>query len=224
MDMKLNELIDKAKACIFDMDGTLVDSLSIWSDIDEAFFHERGMEVPEDYDKTISHMSFMEMAVYTKETYHLQETPEEIGKIWDDMSKKAYQNTIPVKKGVIPFLEYLKKKNIPLSLATTNKEELYLPCLKRNHIDIYFDHIENVNRLNTTKKEPKIYLELARRMSAKPEETIVFEDILTAIRTAKTASFKVVGVYDRRNEGDMKEIMDICDFFLKDYSEIRLPD
>lgn len=222
--MKLIERINQAKACIFDMDGTLVDSLSIWNDIDETFFHERGMEVPKDYDKTISHMSFMEMAIYTKETYGIKESPEQICQIWSDMSKKAYQETIKVKDGVIPFLEYLKKRGMPMSLATTNKEELYLPCLKRNHVDIYFDHIENVNRLNTTKREPKIYLELSRRMEAKPEETLVFEDILTAIKTAKSASFKVIGVYDRQNQADWNEIKSISDDTIDDYRKLILSD
>lgn len=218
--MKLNELLKNATACIFDMDGTLVDSLGIWNDIDIRFFHERGMEVPENYDKIISHMSFMEMAVYTKEAYNIKESVEEIMNIWMLWSKEAYQHTIKVKEGAIEFLSYLKAKHIPLSLATTNKEELYLPCLKRNKLDNFFDYIENVNHLNTTKKEPKIYLTLAQDMHSKIENTIVFEDILMAVKTAHEASFKVVSVYDKRNKNDLPEIKKNSDFFLPDYKDI----
>lgn len=216
--MTLNELLKQSKACIFDMDGTLVDSLGIWSDIDKRFFAEMGKEVPPDYDKIISHMSFMEMAQYTKDTYAVKESVEEIAKKWLDWSKEAYLYTIQAKKGASEFLSYLKNKGFSLSLATTNKEELYLPCLKRNKLDIFFDHIENVNSLSTTKKEPKIYLHLASLMNSSPDQTLVFEDILMAVKTAKAASFKVISVYDKRNEKDLKEIKKNSDFFLCDYS------
>ncbi len=209
--MTLNELLKHSKACIFDMDGTLIDSLGI------CFFAEMGKEVPKDYDKIISHMSFKEMAQYTKDTYAVKESVEEISKKWLDWSKDAYLYTIQAKKGAFEFLSYLKKNGYSLSLATTNKEELYLPCLKRNKLDIFFDHIENVNSLSTTKKEPKIYLHLASLMHSSPDKTLVFEDILMAVKTAKDASFKVVSVYDKGNEKDIEEIKKTSDFFIKDY-------
>ncbi len=216
----MDELLSGIKGCIFDMDGTLVDSLGIWTDIDIRFFHEHGMEVPDGYDRIISHMSFREMAVYTKDTYDIKESVEEIMETWMDWSKKAYLYDIQVKPGAKEFLHALKKRGLPLSLATTNKEELYLPCLKRNGLDDCFDHIENVNHLKTKKSEPKIYLTLAEYMHTKPEETLVFEDILMAINTAKKASFRVVGVYDMRNENDMDEIKRNSDFFIDDYEQI----
>lgn len=222
--MKLASLLDGVKACIFDMDGTLVDSLGIWSDIDSRFFHERGMEVPADYDKVISHMSYKEMAIYTKETYQIKESVEEIMDMWLEWSKEAYLYTIPAKPGAKEFLSLLKSKGIPLSLATTNKEELYLPCLERNGLDGYFDYIENVNHLRTKKSEPKIYLTLSEYMHSEPEETLVFEDILMAVNTAKKAAFRVAAVYDERNEKDLPEIKRNADFFIDDYPSLMNED
>jgi HAD superfamily hydrolase (TIGR01509 family) len=220
MKKEFEDLLKGAKACIFDMDGTLVDSLGIWTDIDKRFFHERGMEVPFGYDTAISSMSFREMAVYTKETYSILESVEEIMDIWLGWSREAYLYTIKAKPGAVEFLEEMKHRGLRLSLATTNKEELYMPCLRRNGLDGFFDIIENVNRLQTKKTEPKIYLTLARDMGVEPRETLVFEDILMAIRTAKKASFRTVSVYDQRNECDMKEIKAFSDYHIRNYLDI----
>lgn len=218
----IDQILSGISACIFDMDGTLVDSLGIWDDIDIRFFHEHSMEVPKDYDKIISHMSFMEMAIFTKETYHIQESVEEIASTWLEWSKDAYLHTIVAKPGAKDALEYIKGKGIPMSLATTNKEELYLPCLERNHLLSYFSHIENVNHLHTKKSEPKIYQTLAKDMQAPIEKTIVFEDILMAVDTAKKAGFVVCGVYDKRNNPDKEKIQSIADYFIEDYPGILL--
>lgn len=92
--MKIENLLDGIDACVFDMDGTLIDSLNMWRDIDIRFFAEHDMEVPSSYDKIISHMSFQEMAIYTKETFHFTESVEEIMKTWLEWSKEAYLDKI----------------------------------------------------------------------------------------------------------------------------------
>jgi HAD superfamily hydrolase (TIGR01509 family) len=218
--MKPLSFLENIKACIFDMDGTLVDSLSIWDDIDERFFHSYGMEVPANYGKELAHMSFMEMAEYTKETYHIPDSVETIAQTWINWSKDAYLYTIVAKPGVKEFLDYLKSSGMPLALATANRRSLYEPCLVRNQLDSYFDFIANVNDLNTAKDEPKIYLHLASQMHAKPEETLVFEDILQAVKTAHDAHFKVVGVYDKRNDNTFEEIKNTADYYIMDYQDL----
>ena len=218
--MKPLSLLENIKACIFDMDGTLVDSLGIWDDIDERFFHQYGLEVPENYGKALAHMSFMEMAQYTKETYHIPDSVDTIAQTWINWSQDAYLYTIEAKPGVKEFLTYLQSLGMPLSLATANRRSLYEPCLVRNGLDSYFDYIANVNDLNTAKNEPKIYLHLASQMNSKPEETLVFEDVIQAVQTAHDASFKVVGVYDKRNENSFEGIKKIADHIIMDYREL----
>ena len=166
-------------------------------------------------------MSFMEMAVYTKETYNLKETAEEIAAMWLEWSKEAYLYEIKAKEGVYDFLSYLKGQHIPLALATTNKRDLYEPCLIRTKLDKYFDYIANTNDLNTTKSEPTIYLNLASKLNSNPKETIVFEDILIAIKTAKTASFKTVALYDKKNEHDWQKITKEADFYLFSFKDLE---
>jgi HAD hydrolase, family IA, variant 3 len=219
--MYKKDLFQGIKACIFDLDGTLVDSLRIWKDIDIRFFQEHQREVPPDYDKRIAHMNFMEMAVFTKEEYGFQETPEEIAKIWTDWSEEAYQKTIKAKPGAKELLSYIKELPLPISLATTNKRELYEPCLKNNQMWQYFDYSMNVNEINSKKSEPKIYLLLAEKMNVKPEECLVFEDIYTAVKTAHDAGFKVAAVFDEGNLDDMDKIKESSDFFIQSYSDLK---
>ena len=217
--MKLQEMLSGIKACIFDMDGTLVDSLGMWSDIDRRFFARYEMEIPADYEKKINHMSFLEMAQFTKEEYQIPDSVETITELWTEWSKEEYESEIQAKPGAQELLQFLKEQGIPLSLATTNRKELYEPCLRRNHLYSYFDHIMNVNEINSTKSEPKIYQLLAAKMNVKPEETLVFEDILIAVNTAHQAGFKVAAVYDKRNERDQQKIKTLSDFYFKSFLE-----
>lgn len=217
--MKLQEMLSGIKACIFDMDGTLVDSLGMWSDIDRRFFARYGMDTPADYEKKINHMSFLEMAQFTKEEYQIPDSVETIMELWTEWSKEEYESEIQAKPGAQELLQFLNEQGIPLSLATTNRKELYEPCLRRNHLYSYFDHIMNVNEINSAKSEPKIYQLLAAKMNVKSEETLVFEDILIAVNTAHQAGFKVAAVYDKRNERDQQKIKTLSDFYFKSFLE-----
>lgn len=217
--MKLKTL-NNFEAAIFDFDGTLVDSLSLWRDVDVAFFKEFNMEVPENYDKEIAHLNFNEIADFTIKKYKLNTTSEYLLKFWHDFSIEEYSHNIKCKPFAKGFLKYLKDNNIKISLATTNKEELFMPCLLNNGIDSYFDYKLNVNDYNTSKKEPKIYLEACKLMNTTPDKTIVFEDILEPILTAKKANFQVVGVYDKHNLSHLKDIQNSCDLFINSYDEL----
>ena len=219
--MKRNELFKGIKACIFDLDGTLVDSLGIWSDIDIRFFKEHGRDVPADYEKRISHMNFIEMAEFTKEEYGFEESVDAIARKWLDWSIEAYQKDIKAKPGAKEFLEYVKSLGLPIALATTNKKELYEPCLENNDMWKYFSFALNVTEINSKKSEPKIYQLLAEKMNAKPEETIVFEDILMAVKTAHNAGFKVAAVFDQRNKRDIDEIIENSDFYITSYNDLE---
>lgn len=214
---KLIHKLKTSKGIIFDMDGTLFDSLGIWLDIDRKFFSLFNMVMPVDYDKRISHMSFEEMAVFTKNEYKIPISVEEIMSLWIEWSKEAYLNEIKEKKYVKDVLSILKERGYILSLATTNKKELYLPCLRRTGLDSYFTYITNTNDLNTTKSEPKIYLDLIDKMKISKSETIVFEDIYQAIKTCHDENIFTVAVYDIHNKIDENRIKNLCDYYLNDF-------
>lgn len=194
------------KACIFDLDGTLVDSMGVWKHVDQQFFLSKGMEIPEDYQREISHMAFRQIAQYTVDRFQFKETPEELMDIWMGIARTEYAFHIKAKKNAKTLLSYLKERDVRIALATSNQESLYRPCLENNGLLPYFDLLEDANRLKTSKEEPTLYLDVARRLDVLPEQCLVFEDILVALKTAKKASFQTIAVQDDASQKDAEEI------------------
>ncbi len=216
--MGLKELVDNSKAIIFDLDGTLIDSMNVWSDIDKEFFKMHDLPFEKDYQKEIGHKGLKEIAAYTKTRYNLKESEDEIISIWLDMAKEAYAYKIPLKEGVKSFLEYLQSKNIKMGIATSNSLELTELVLKHHDIYKYFSKVVTVNELKTNKGSPDIYLHISDSFGLTPNECIVFEDLLTGIRTAKKAGYKVVGVKEISSLDKEKEIKEIADLYISNYN------
>lgn len=216
--MGLKELVGNSKAIIFDLDGTLIDSMNVWSDIDKEFFKMHDLPFEEDYQKEIGHKGLKEIAAYTKTRYNLKESEDEIISIWLDMAKEAYAYKIPLKEGVKSFLEYLQSKNIKMGIATSNSLELTELVLKHHDIYKYFSKVVTVNELKTNKGSPDIYLHISDSFGLVPSECIVFEDLLTGIKTAKKAGYKVVGVKEKASLDKEKEIREIADLYISNYN------
>jgi len=208
------------KAAIFDMDGTLIDSTSIWHDIDKAFFAKRGMELPSDYAQHIVHLGLKQAAVYTKNTYHLNESVEEIMNEWHTMSMDMYKFHVQLKPHAIELLDLFKKNNIKMAIATANDESLYKPCIDRLGIGDYFDEIADVNTAKEGKQSAKIYLDLAKLMGTKPEETLVLEDMPTCVKTANKSGFVTIAVYDNASKEYDQEKKDNSLLFITNFAEL----
>lgn len=189
------------------MDGTLIDSVGIWAEIDKVFFAKRNMSVPEDYAKEIVHLGLKDGARMTVERYGFKESPEEIIQEWRDASIKEYSANIPLKEGAKEFLDYLKSNNVICTIATANDEALYRPCLKRLGIEDYFDFIIDVNQVEEGKSSPKIFDVIVNRYRVTRDQVLVIEDSLTPLKTTFTNGFKVVAVYDdySKNQNDEKK-------------------
>lgn len=195
------------KAVIFDMDGTLVDSTGIWAEIDREFFKKRGIdEVPKEYAQDIVHMGLLKGAQMTIERYGFKnDTVEGIIKEWRESSVRHYSDNIPLKKGALELLNYLKSAGVRIALATANDEELYLPCLDRLGIKDFFEIIIDVNKVKEGKSSPKIYDEIAKQFNVDKSETMVIEDTLVGLKTAYNAGYFAVAIYDKASEPIDKE-------------------
>ena len=130
--------IENIKLFLFDLDGTILDSLKIWNDIDLLFFKNHNLIMGEDYHIAIAPLTLEETATYTKNTYKLDIDEEQIMKEWSDLAIKEYAENVNLKKGVKEFLDYLKNKNVHLAIATSCNEEMFKPCLERYGIVSYF--------------------------------------------------------------------------------------
>ena len=207
-------------AVIFDMDGTLIDSTGIWHEIDKKFFAKRGMELPKDYAQHIVHLGLTQAAVYTKETYHLEESIQEIMQEWHDMSIDMYKYHVPLKEGALELLKLFKKNGIKMAIATANDEPLYRPCIDRLGISEYFDEIADVNTAKEGKQSAKIYLDLAKKLASEPRNTLVLEDMPTCVKTAFKSGFLTVAVYDHASKAYDQEKKDNSHLFINNFFEL----
>ncbi|MGN0316595.1 MAG: HAD family hydrolase [Lachnospira sp.] len=208
------------KCAIFDLDGTLLHSTGIWKKIDIDFMGKRNIPVTPEFEKEIKLHNFESGAEYVVREYGLNETPKQVMKEWFDMAIDAYANEITIKVNVKEYLHFLKEKGYKLAVATASDEILFKPCLERNGIYDMFDSFTQAKEVERGKNFPDIYYMAAKKTGVKPEECIVFEDVLGAVKAAKTGNFFVVGVADVSSSDDEELIKNHCDIFINDYKEL----
>lgn len=212
--------IKNFKGAIFDLDGTLFDSMGIWKDVDTAFFNSRGIEMPDDYQECIKDMHFKTMAIYTKERFNLPDDINDIMDEWCELCFDEYENKIELKNGAYDYLIYLKSNGTKLAFATANTTELSEVCLKSNGIHEFFDTCAYLHETTSDKSDPDVYLLACERLKLKPEDCIVFEDILPGVQGAKKGGLTVCGVYDKFSEKDECEIRKNADYYIKSFQEL----
>lgn len=213
--------ISNFKGVIFDLDGTLVDSHWVWSQIDIDFLGERGFAVPENYGKAVSAMDFRQAAVYTKELFSLPESIQEITKQWRDMAIWHYANDIEPVKGAPEFVRKLHSKGVKIALATASSRELYEPVLKRCGIYDCFDFFATTEQVERGKGFPDIYLFAARGLGLSCKDCAVFEDIIEGINAAKTGGFTVFARLNPHYTPDRERIICAAHKSFESFTELR---
>ncbi|MBO5372166.1 MAG: HAD family phosphatase, partial [Lachnospiraceae bacterium] len=213
-------MLKNIKAVIFDLDGTLIDSMGIWRDIDIEFLSQRNISFEEDLQTKIEGMSFTETAVFFREYYQLSESIDELKDIWNKMAEHKYRYEIQPKSGALRFLEYLKKKGIKMGIATSNSEELIAAVNEAYHFDTYMSCIVTSCSVNKGKPAPDVYLEAARQLKVAPENCLVFEDIVKGIQAGKNAGMKVCAIEDTYSAHQREEKKHISDYYINSYEEI----
>lgn len=212
--------MDNFKAVIFDLDGTLIDSMGIWKQIDEEYLSSYGYSVPYNLQEEITHLTLTETAIYFKENFDIKEPIEDIIATWNSMALYHYSNSIKLKDNVIPFLDKLKKKGIKIALATSNSVPLLEATLKYNKIYHYFDAISTTEEVNKSKDNPDVYLLSAKKLNIVPSECLVFEDIVQAVKGAKLAGMSVYAIHDENSEHQKDELIQLSDRYILDYKEL----
>lgn len=207
------------KAYIFDLDGTVLDSMDVWKNIDVEFLGKRNLPYTEEYAKALSSMKLNIAAEYTIKLYGLKEEPQDIISEWLDMAKEAFAYRVGLKPYAKELLEALHKNKIPAAVATTSQKELYLPALKRNGILHFFDAIADSDMVSRGKDSPDIFLHAAKLLDQKPCDCIVFEDTAAGISSAKSAGFTVAAVIDGESEVKHAEIREMADFTAPDFEK-----
>lgn len=213
-------MIKDFKGAIFDLDGTVLDSNWVWEQIDIDFLGVRGIEVPEDYMETIAHLGAHATAVYTIDRFDLNEKPEDLVAEWITMAKEAYAKKILCKPYAKEYIKKLYDEGVKLAIATSSDRELFMVTLEREGIMPYFSSIVTVGEVNRGKGFPDIYEEAARRLGEKPENCVVFEDILKGIEGAKAGNFKVVAVYDYKSAHNREQMEKLADCYIEEFKQL----
>jgi len=208
------------KAAIFDLDGTLIDSMGVWEDIDIDFLAKRHLPVPEGYISEISAKSFKEAAEYTIAFFGLKERTEDIIEEWNQMAIDEYSHHVPLKPYAKEYLLFLKGQGIKLGVATALPKVLYEPVLKNNSIYILFDAFSSTDEVAHGKGGPDIYLLAAKELNVPPCDCIAFEDVLAGIQGVVSAGMRAYGIYDRYSEHEQAQIQKLSKQYIYSFAEV----
>ena len=213
-------MLTNIKAVIFDLDGTLIDSMGIWKGIDIEYLGARGLELPDDLQRSIEGMSFSETANYFKERFQLSDTIDEIKAAWNRMAWDKYSKEILFKTGAKEFVHYLRENGIKTGIATSNSTELVKAVLGNHNMEKQFDSIRTSCEVSKGKPAPDIYELVAKDLGVEPSECLVFEDIPQGIMAGKNAGMKVCAVEDSYSVLVADKKRELADYYINDYFEI----
>ena len=213
-------LLAEMKGAIFDLDGTLLDSMGVWRQIDIDFLGKRGFAVPEDYLKAITAKNFSEAADYTIARFGLNESAQAIMEEWFAMAVDFYSHQVALKPYVKEYLAELRQRGVKIAAATSSDARLFVPCLKHCGIYDMFDAFCQTTEVTRGKGYPDVYELAASRLGLATGDCVVYEDILKGIEGAKLGGFCTVGVEDIHSAYEKEEIRSKADFYIGSFEEL----
>lgn len=216
--MKLNNI----KGAIFDLDGTIIDSMGVWDNIAFAYLKTKGVKPQKNLGDILRSMSMQQGAEYVKENYGLEESTKEIITGINTMIIGKYEEELPIKDGVIQLIKKLADMEVVMCVATATDYHLAEVCLKRIGLLEYMKGIYTCSDLGLGKDDPKIFEYAMEKLGTSKANTYIFEDSLYAIQTAKVAGFKVVAVYDKASDKENKQIRENADIYVSTMEELYL--
>jgi len=213
-------MLRNKKAVLFDLDGTLIDSMWMWKQIDIDYLGRHNRELPDTLQKEIEGMSFTETANYFKERFRIRDSVDAIKAEWLSMARSKYRNETPLKEGVLSFLGYLKEHRIRTGIATSNSIELVQTILESHQLTAAFDAVYTCCEVAKGKPEPDIYLLVADKLDAAPEECLVFEDVPMGLIAGNSAGMETCAVWDRYSTDQDEEKRILADYYIHTYHDV----
>lgn len=214
------DILENIDAVLFDLDGTLVDSMWMWRDIDIEYLGRFGITMPENLQQEIAGISVTQTAIYFQKTFGITDSIEKIINDWDEMARRKYREEVPLKPGVEKFLTFLKEQHISCAIATSNSKTLTEEVLQSHQIKHFFKEIITGEDIHKGKPNPDVYLECAERLGVQAERCLVFEDIPFGILAGKRAGMKVCAVEEDYAREDVEEVRRLADYYICSYEDI----
>lgn len=215
-------MLNNIDAVIFDIDGTLIDSMWVWTDIDDIFLQKYNLTEPEGFHEGMEGKSYSETAQYFLDLFpKLPHTREEIEAEWHQMAYEIYTTKIQLKKGAFAFIKEMHDKGVKLGIATSNSRDLAEGALENNKVLSFFDSLWTSDEAKAGKPAPDVYLKVAESLGVKPERCLVFEDVPKGILAGKNAGMKVCAVEDWFSKPQESLKRELADYYIQDFDDIK---
>jgi len=209
----------KLTGAIFDLDGTLLDSMPIWATLGENYLRSKGITPLADVRDQLKTMNMLQAAEYFQKDYHLTGSANQITHEINTMIEQKYREEVQLKPDVLPFLQKLKQENIKMCIATATDRHLAESALNRLQVADFFSFLLTCTEVGFNKEGAEIYEKALELLHTEKAETVVFEDALHAAKSAKTAGFPVIGIYDASAHADAEELKSTADRYVRSFKE-----
>lgn len=218
----MRKILENVDAVIFDMDGTLIDSMWIWVAVDEEYLGRYHLTEPETFHEDMEGMSYLEVAEYYHKVFpEIPMTVQEIMDEWYEMAYEKYMHEAPLKKGVKEFIETARAEGKKMGIATSNSRKLAEDTLAALNVSHLFDVVKTSEEAGAGKPAPDVYLLAAKELGADPSRCLVFEDVPAGIMAGKNAGMKVCAVEDSFSHPLVTKKKALADYYIQDYDDIR---
>ena len=209
--------IKNIDAAMFDLDGTIFDSVGLWHEIDDIFLGKRGIAPSYEYKHGIAALGFTASAYYTIDFYNLKDTPEQLMSEWNELARKAYAEEIQLLLGAREYVKQCRAAGKTITAVTSLHRDFATSCMRNNGIYELFDNIFTSDETGLAKASADIYLYAAREVGVAPERCIAFDDVAAAIVSAKTAGFTTVAMDGKML--DRNAVKNYADYIISGWHE-----
>lgn len=217
----MSKMLENIDAVIFDMDGTLLDSMWIWPAIDEDFLEKYHLDMPEGFQEGMEGKSYSETAQYFLDLFPtLKQTIEEIMDEWNEMAHEKYVSQVSLKPGAKEFILNMRAQGKKVGIATSNSRFLVDDTLKALRINDLFDSVRTSCEAGAGKPAPDVFLLVASDLNIDPSKCLVFEDVPMGILAGKNAGMKTCAVEDAFSKSQESRKRELADYYINDFYDI----
>ena len=220
MKNDIERLLEGKEAVIFDVDGTLIDSMGVWEEVDRIYLTRHGKPMSEDLQRKLAGLSILQAADYFRNVIGIDDPPEKMLAEWNELAFEQYRHEIQMKPGAAKWLSLIEEKELPMAVATSNTRKLAMTALHAQDIEHYFRVIMTGEDVVKGKPDPFVYQEAARRLGVNPKNCLVFEDIPEGIQAGLSAGMTVCALQDDFSDYQIEEKKKLAHYYINSFEDI----